>query len=169
MTIGAGPGVTEGRAEKVHNQIRGGMTGGLSNVWHRRNIAGETKIKHLYVEEYADPLINKQLLYRVVSRDSKWTMTHVIGIDFNSLYPFSMGSVRAPWNPYQNGIMYMPGNLKEYSDDPVRARELFESMFNQRYHKTDADAKRGCLFAVTVKAHMPQEHCNEFINFPPVF
>jgi hypothetical protein len=99
-TIGACSGVTEEQAVKVHDQIRGGITGGLSNVWHRRNIAGETKINHLYYEK------NK-----VVSRDSENIMTHVIGTDFNSLYPSAYGSIRTPWNPYDNGVMYMPGDL----------------------------------------------------------
>jgi hypothetical protein len=133
------------QAEKVHNQIRGAITGGLANVWHRKNVAGETKINHLYFEND-----------KVVSRDSVWPMTHSTGIDFNSLYPFSMGSIRTPFNPYDNGVMYMTGNLKEYSDDHDRIKVLFESMYNTRYQDSDEDAKNGSVFIITIKAHMPK-------------
>ncbi|GHU21130.1 hypothetical protein FACS189472_13550 [Alphaproteobacteria bacterium] len=159
MTIGACSGVTEEQAEKVHNQIRSGITGGLSNVWHRKNISGETKINHLCVDS----------LNRVVSRDSSWTMNHANGVDFNSLYPFSVGSIRTPSNPCDNGLMYMPGNLREYSDDPIRVKELFNETYNKRHQENDEDAKNGYHIFVTPKAHMLREYWNEFINMLPVF
>jgi hypothetical protein len=179
-TIGPTANISMEQPEKVHNQIRGGITGGLSNVWHRKNIGGKTKINKVYVEETEsmsrinEPMNNtdgedKQTSFRVISKDNANEMTHVIGVDFNSLYPFSMGSIRVPWNPYDNGIMYMPGTLKEYSDDPVRAKQLFEQIYAKRYTKCDAEAKNGDIFIITLKAHMPEEHWNEFINFPPVF
>jgi hypothetical protein len=80
-----------------------------------------------------------------------------------------MGSVRTPWNPYDNGIMYMPANLKEYSKDPMRVKVLFEEMFNRRCPTNDADAKNGCVFIMTVKAHMPYKYWDKFTNMPPVF
>jgi hypothetical protein len=80
-----------------------------------------------------------------------------------------MGSIRVPWNPYDNGVMYMPANLKRYTNDPIEAKQLFDEIYAKRYCKTDEEAKKGYFFVMTVKAHMPSEHWNEFINMPPVF
>jgi hypothetical protein len=65
--------------------------------------------------------------------------------------------------------MYRPGNLKEYSDDPVNVKELFELMYNRRYQTNDADAKDGSVFLVTLKVYMPQQYWNAFNNSPPAF
>jgi hypothetical protein len=71
--------------EAVHDLIRNGITGGLSNVMHRINIGGETKINKFH---YKDG--------KVISKDTENTMTHAIGVDFNSLYPFCYGSIKTP-------------------------------------------------------------------------
>jgi hypothetical protein len=72
--------------EAVYHLLRNGITGGFSNVMHRVNIAGETKVNHFSIEDD-----------HVISKDTENIMTHVMGVDFNSLYPFSMGSIRRPW------------------------------------------------------------------------
>jgi hypothetical protein len=168
MTIGNGN-VESDVAEKVYHRLRNGITGGLSNVMHRVNIAGETKINHLYIEEFADPKINKQSLFRVVSKDSEKILSHIMGVDFNSLYPFSMGSIRRPWIQYDNGIMYMPAQLKEYSDDSDKARKMFDTIFESRFAKSDEEARNGLLMVASLKGHVDEKYLNEFINFPPIF
>jgi hypothetical protein len=44
--------------------------------------------------------------------DTNNIITHIVGIDFNSLYWSSFSSLPHPFNPYTDGIMYMPGPLK---------------------------------------------------------
>ncbi|GHU18657.1 hypothetical protein FACS189472_07300 [Alphaproteobacteria bacterium] len=119
-TVGACDGITAEQAVLVHDRIRGAIAGGMAQVWHRYNVAGETKINHLSVA--ADG--------KVESTDSEHVMTNVIGTDWNSLYPFSMGSIRTPWNPYDNGVMYMPANLMD--NDVVRSSS----------RSTDVDIRR---------------------------
>ena len=88
--------------EDVYKILRKGITGGLSNVMHRVNIKGETKInKFKYDEE------NKT----VVSYNTDNIMTHVLGVDFNSLYPSSYSSNENVNNPYTGGKMFMPGRV----------------------------------------------------------
>jgi hypothetical protein len=54
------------------------IVGGLSNVWLRSNIAGETRISFLTYD-----YINK----KVYSTNSENIVTHISGVDFNVLYP----------------------------------------------------------------------------------
>jgi hypothetical protein len=145
----------------VHNQIRSGITGGLSNVWHRKNIAGETMINKLYYQEIGST-------QEVISMDTTWPMTHSTGIDANSLYPSSSGSIKVPWNPYDNGVMYMPGNLLLHTKNEESARNIFAEIYATRYQNTDEEAKQGLLFIATIKGHIPDEYKNDFINMPPL-
>jgi hypothetical protein len=59
--------------------------GGLSNVLHRINISGETKIN-----KFKFDMENN----KVISYDTENIMTHVQGIDFNSLYPSGSASIK---------------------------------------------------------------------------
>jgi hypothetical protein len=45
--------------------------------------------------------------------DTNNIITHIIGINFNSLYPSSYSSKPHPFNSYTDGIMYMPGSVKQ--------------------------------------------------------
>jgi hypothetical protein len=89
--------------EEEYEVTRRNITGGLSN---RKNIKGVDTIKNL---EFAD---NKVHII-----DTNNIITHIIGIDFNSLYPSSYSSLPHPFNPYTDGIMYMPGPLKSKITD----------------------------------------------------
>jgi hypothetical protein len=64
--------------EKVINLVREGVTGGLSFVAQRYNFAGETQINRIFFDE---------VLNKAISKDTTNVMTHVCGVDFNSLYP----------------------------------------------------------------------------------
>jgi hypothetical protein len=73
----------------------------LSNVLHRENIAGKTHINHFRFND------NK-----VYSEDElDHIMTHVIGVDANSLYPSVRASIKSEWNKYTDNIMNMPGRF----------------------------------------------------------
>jgi hypothetical protein len=90
--------------EEEYEITRRNITGGLSNVHNRRNLKGCDAIKQL---KYVDNKIN------IIETKNK--ITHIIGIDFNSLYPSSYFSIHHPFNPYTDSIMYVPGGLKKLS------------------------------------------------------
>jgi hypothetical protein len=77
--------------------------GGLSNVLHPINISGETKINKFKF----DLENNKVIIY-----DSENIMTHVQGIDFNSLYPSGSASIKNDMIKYTDNVMHMPGRFK---------------------------------------------------------
>jgi hypothetical protein len=81
------------------------IVGGLSNVWHRSNIAGKIFISYL-----AYDYINK----KVYSADTKNLVTHICGVDFNVLYPSAYSSIPNEMIGYTGNKMLMPGNFTEY-------------------------------------------------------
>jgi hypothetical protein len=82
----------------------------LSNVHSRKNIKGIDTIKTL---EYTDDKVN------IINTNN--LLTHIIGINFNSLYLSSYSSLSHPFNPYTGGIMYMPGPLKKVIKNEEKA------------------------------------------------
>jgi hypothetical protein len=135
--------------EYAYHVLRAGITGGLSFVMHRMNLKGVTKINHFELEDGT-----------VYSVNSDNIMTHVLGVDFNSLYPSAFSSNVNMNNPYTDHKMYMPGRI------------LQTIMCNSDAKKNLAFAiirKREDLFVAEIKGHIHQDHLNEFINFPPIF
>jgi hypothetical protein len=135
--------------EKVINQLQRGITGGLSNVLHRKNIAGETHINKFYYDAE-----NK----KVISKDLPSVVTHITGIDFNSLYPSVYSSTKNELIEYTDHRMMMPGKIMNYYCGEEHKTEMM-SIINGREE----------LFIASIKAHIPEERYNEFINFPPIF
>jgi hypothetical protein len=86
--------------------------------------------------------------------DTNNIITHIIGIDFNSLYPYSYSSKHHPFNPYTNGIMYMPP-LKKVIKNEEEARKTIE--------------ERKEIFSVDVKGHIDPKFLKEVVRFPPIF
>ena len=95
-------------------------------------------------------------------------MTHVFGIDFNSLYPSAFSSIPHPFNPFTGHVMWMPGSLlKEYNC-------ITKNDFKQLLHLiADPNVmyadKPPYLFIADVKLKCPTERINDLINLPPVF
>lgn len=136
--------------EKAYHILREGITGGLSNVQHRINLKGLTKINKL---KY-DPETNT-----VSNYDTENIMTHFVGTDFNSLYPSVFSSNPHPFINYTGGRMYMPGRLvKIITCD----NELFKNEALTIIQKKDT------LFVAELKGHIPKERINECINFLPI-
>jgi hypothetical protein len=82
--------------------------------------------------------------------DTNNIITHIIGIDFNSLYPSSYNSKHHPFNPYTDRIMYMPGPLKKVIKNEEEARKIIE--------------ERNEIFSVDVKGHIDKSHLNSVVN-----
>jgi hypothetical protein len=100
--------------EEEYRVTRRNITGGLSNVHNRKNIRVDT-IKNL---EYFDDKLH------II--DTNNIITHIIGIDFNSLYLSSYSSLHHPFNPYTNGIMYMFGPIKSKITDQNEALRIIK-------------------------------------------
>ncbi|KAA6387654.1 MAG: hypothetical protein EZS28_016818 [Streblomastix strix] len=85
----------------VYHLIRKWITGGLSNVMHRVNRSGIDFIKRIQYDK-----VNKKVT--VLTTDHR--ITHVVGVDFNSLYPSVMSSEPHQFIKYTNVKMYMSGS-----------------------------------------------------------
>jgi hypothetical protein len=127
-------------------------TGGLSNVFHRYNVAGETFINKLY---YLD---NK-----IISKDTPNIMTHICGVDFNSLYPSVYSSIKSNLIEYTGGVMYMPGRVLNYYSSKTNQKFLRRLIEKGRF-----DPVPKFIFMATVKGYIPESRYNECINFPPI-
>ena len=137
---------------KAYNIILKGITGGLSNVQHRINFAGETKINKIYYDEATNTVYNK---------DTENIMTHFIGYDFNQLYPSGFSSTKHEFINYTNGKMYMPGQITAFYDveQKPELKQIALDIINNKKK----------LFIAEVKGHIDRKYLNEFINFLPIF
>ncbi|KAA6387680.1 MAG: hypothetical protein EZS28_016796 [Streblomastix strix] len=85
----------------VYHLVRKWITGGLSNVMHRVNRSGIDFIKRIQFDKD-----NKKV--SVLTTDHR--ITHVVGVDFNSLYPNVMSSEPHQFIRNTNCKMYMCGS-----------------------------------------------------------
>jgi hypothetical protein len=130
--------------EEEYEVTRKNIIGGLSNVHNRKNLKGTDTIKNLV---YMDDKVN------II--DTKNIITHIIGIDFNSLYQSSYSSKPHPFNPYTDGIIYTLGRVKQVIKNEEEARKIIE--------------ERKEIFSVDVKGHIDPKFLNEVVRFPPIF
>lgn len=144
--------------------LRESIFGGLSIVFHRVNISGLT---HINLNRY-DSATNK-----IINFDTGHIITHIIGSDFNSLYPSSYSSIKHPFNPYTGGKMWMPGELQEIIEvykNGVKNEEAFNRCVKIITDKNNMFANEPeYVFIAKVKLKCPKELINDFINFPPIF
>jgi len=142
---------------KAYEIIRNGITGGLSNVWHRVNEYGKTKINRLTY----DPITKT-----INDYDTPNVITHVFGLDFNSLYPSAFSSAQHKFNPYTGGKMYMPGKIVEEYDFSA----MTEENKNKMYHKClNIINQKANLFIASIKCHIPEENLSKCIHLAPIF
>jgi hypothetical protein len=87
-------------------------------------------------------------------------MTHVLGLDFNSLYPSAYSSNYNSNNPYTDHKMYMAGRIKE---------TIITESQEQKQRALEIINQKDQLFIVEIKGHIQEEYINDFINFPPIF
>ncbi|KAA6379842.1 MAG: hypothetical protein EZS28_024631 [Streblomastix strix] len=85
-------------SEDTYHEIRNGITGGLANTFHRYNIKGETHINKMKLKDG-----------KIISYDLDHIMTHITGVDFNSLYPAVFSGLKHKFMKYTGHQIYMPG------------------------------------------------------------
>ena len=93
--------------------LKEGITGGLSNVHHRMNIAGKNTITKLQYKNNEVHIINTDNI-----------ITHCVGVDCNSMYPSSYGSIPHEFCKYTDNVMYMPGKVIDQFE--IRSKEQFD-------------------------------------------
>jgi hypothetical protein len=89
----------------VVEQMQNAIVSSLSNIWHRSNIAGETRISFLTYD-----YINK----KVYSTNTDNTVTHITGVDFSALYSSAYSSIPNEMIEYTGNKMLLRGNFNEY-------------------------------------------------------
>ena len=135
--------------------LKEGITGGLSNVHHRMNIAGKNTITKLQYKNNEVHIINTDNI-----------ITHCVGVDCNSMYPSSYGSIPHEFCKYTDHVMYMPGKVIDQFE--IRSREQFDKAMSI-IHQTERFSSDATLFVAKIKGHIPKEKLNKCINFLPIF
>lgn len=148
--------------------LRNGITGGLSIVGHRKAIANESTITRLL---YHPSSMIENIPGKVEVFDTKNKQTHIIGLDFNSLYPSVNSGNEHPCNPYTGHRMYMPGYVKAHFK--VNSEKQYNYarriIFNQdRFSEDPKVIEKVDLFVVRIKAHIPQTHMQKALFFLPI-
>ncbi|KAA6378792.1 MAG: hypothetical protein EZS28_025681, partial [Streblomastix strix] len=151
--------------EEVYWFLRKSIHGGLSQVFHQYNIKGLTHINKL---KY-NPEENNVTAY-----DLDYIITHILDLDFNSLYPSAFCGIYNKNNPYTGGKMYMAGRvtkhikIRDANDQDYRDTKRKE-MMNIINSKDRFSEEKGQLFIASVKGHIDKNYINEHINFPPIW
>jgi hypothetical protein len=96
----------------------------------------------------------------ILSDNNEHVMTHVVGVDFNSLYPSSFSSITNENNPYTDHKMYMPGRVTKF--------ELCDTEEKKDWAR-NIIARKEDLFIAELKGHIDEEFVGDFVNFPPIF
>ncbi|KAA6360249.1 MAG: hypothetical protein EZS28_044224, partial [Streblomastix strix] len=134
----------------VYHLIRKWITGGLSNVMHRVNRSGIDLIKRLWYDK------NKKKV-TVLTTDHR--ITHVVGVDFNSLYPSVMSSEPHKFIKYTGGKMYMCGSQTgKIEGDTDHSKQTILRIINSKKRFTED----GQLFIAEVKGHIDENYLNDF-------
>ncbi|KAA6362105.1 MAG: hypothetical protein EZS28_042368, partial [Streblomastix strix] len=144
-------------SDEGYQLLRKRITGGISNVMHRYNIAGETKINHFEFDQ------ENRCVYSI---DSDYVMTHVVQLDFHSQYPSVMSGEPNALNPYTNHIIYMPAQLIEKITDYDRCKALIYD--TSRFSNDPLVVDKMLLFVAEIKGHVDERYINEVINWGPI-
>ncbi|KAA6358418.1 MAG: hypothetical protein EZS28_046055, partial [Streblomastix strix] len=140
--------------DDIYKLVRRGITGGLSTVIHRYNIAGETRINHYEYDK------ENKCVYSI---DSDNVMTHVIQLDFDSQYPSVMSSESHPFIPYTCHTLYMCGQAIEFINattqfDYDRCKALIYDI--NRFSNDRLVVDKMLLFVAEVRGHIDEDYIN---------
>ncbi|KAA6402031.1 MAG: hypothetical protein EZS28_002443 [Streblomastix strix] len=151
--------------EEVYWFLRNSIHGGLSQVFHQYNFKVLTHINKLrYNPE------DKNL----TAYDQDYIITHILDLDFNSLYPCAFCGIYNKNNPYNGYKMYMPGRVTMHikireANDQVYRETKRKEMMNIINSEDRFSEEKGQLFIASVKGHIDKNHINEHFNFPPIW
>jgi hypothetical protein len=121
------------------------ITEGLSNTYHKLNIAGDSKITKVKIK-------GENKLEIVYTNN---IITHCMDIDTNSLYPSCFSSSIKAKIPYTEGQMYMPGRLlQSFKFDTEKQKASALNIINEKKE----------LFITEVKISCPEDKKNQFVN-----
>ncbi|KAA6386565.1 MAG: hypothetical protein EZS28_017907, partial [Streblomastix strix] len=151
--------------EEVYWFLRKSIHGGLSQVFHQYHIKGLTQINKLKynLEENNVP-----------AYDLDYIITHILDLDFNSLYPGAFCGIYNKNIPYTGGKIYMAGQVTRY----IKIHEANDQAYRDTKRKEmkiiinseDRFSKeKGQLFVASVKGLIDKVHINDHINFPPIW
>ncbi|KAA6368875.1 MAG: hypothetical protein EZS28_035598, partial [Streblomastix strix] len=148
--------------DDIYKLVRRGITGGLSTVIYRYNIAGETRINHYEYDK------ENKCVYSI---DSDNVMTHVIQLDFDSQYPSVMSSESHPFIPYTCHTLYMCGQAIEFINattqfDYDRCKALIYDI--NRFSNDRLVVDNMLLFIAEVRGHIDEDYINYCIDFGPI-
>ncbi|KAA6385259.1 MAG: hypothetical protein EZS28_019215 [Streblomastix strix] len=143
--------------DEGYKLLRNGITGGLSQVLHRYNTAGQTKINHFEFDQ------ENRYIYSI---DSDYVMTHVVQLDFHSQYPSVMSAKMNTLNPYANHTIFMSAQLIERITDQDRCRQLIYDA--NRLSEDALVVDKMLLFVAEIKGHTDEQYINEVINRGPI-
>ncbi|KAA6364323.1 MAG: hypothetical protein EZS28_040150, partial [Streblomastix strix] len=147
-------------SEDTYHVLRNGITGGLANVIHRYNIKGETHINKMMLEDM-----------KVISYDSDNVMTHITGVDFNSLYPAVFSGLKHNFIKYTGHQIYMPGyELERYECQTEQDKQKALQIINNplRFSQNKSDIDKVTFFVTEIKGHIDDQYINDYINCPPI-
>ncbi|KAA6364878.1 MAG: hypothetical protein EZS28_039596 [Streblomastix strix] len=144
-------------SDDIYKILRRGITGGLSQVTHRYNIAGKTKINHFEFDK------ENRCVYSI---DSDYIQTHVVQLDFDSQYPSVMSSESHPFIPYTNHKLYMCGQAIERITDQERCKQLIYDA--NRLSEDALVIDKMLLFIAEVRGHIDENYINYCIDFGPI-
>ncbi|KAA6356573.1 MAG: hypothetical protein EZS28_047900, partial [Streblomastix strix] len=134
--------------EDTYHILRNGITGGLANVIHRYNIKGETHINKMKLEK------NK-----VISYDLDHIMTHITGVDKNSLYPSMFSGLKHDFIKYTGNQIYMPGYeiSRNTCVTDKQKNQAMETINNPlRFSSKQSDIDKVTMFVAEVKGHIDE-------------
>ncbi|KAA6359529.1 MAG: hypothetical protein EZS28_044944, partial [Streblomastix strix] len=139
--------------ESVYNMLKECMQGGLSNVYHQCNLKGVTHINKLRYNHVTKT---------VTSYDNQHVVTHILDLDFNSLYPSVFSGIFNKNNPYTNNRIYQAGGLTSYfkctsNSSKQKARDII--MSDDRFND------KGQLFCVKIKGHIDEKYIDSIALF----
>ncbi|KAA6385821.1 MAG: hypothetical protein EZS28_018652, partial [Streblomastix strix] len=110
----------------------------------------------------------------VTAYDLDYFITHILDLDFNSLYPSAFCGIYNKNNPYTGGKMCMAGRvtkhikIREANNQDYRDTKRKE-MMNIISSEDRFSEEKGQLIIASVKGHIEKSHINEHINFLPIW
>ncbi|KAA6399201.1 MAG: hypothetical protein EZS28_005271 [Streblomastix strix] len=149
-------------SDNIYKIVRRGITGELSTVILRCNIAGETRINHYEYDK------ENKCVYLI---DSDNVMTYVIQLDFDSQYPSVMSSETHPFIPYTCNKIQMCGQAIEF----INATTQFDQdgcnvqiYDTNRFSNDPLVVDKMLLFIAEVRGHIDEYYINYCIDFGPI-